>query len=109
MPSPPLAHVVIIVKENHGSDTYFGRFSGVEAAPSLASAATPPAVDPSHTHAAWLKRATGAVAQQYGESDIPAYWEYARRYTLCDHYFTDVAGPSTPNHLMLITGDSPIV
>jgi phospholipase C len=28
---------------------------------------------------------------------------------LCDHYFTDVAGPSTPNHLMLITADSPIL
>jgi phospholipase C len=109
MPSTPLEHVVIVVKENHGFDTYFGRFPGVEGDATLAPAANPPAVDPSHTHEAWLRRATDAVAEQYGESDIPAYWDYARRYTLCDHYFTDVAGPSTPNHLMLITGDSPII
>ena len=30
-------------------------------------------------------------------------------YTLCDNYFTDVAGPSTPNHLMLIMADSALI
>jgi phospholipase C len=109
MPASPIEHVVILVKENHGFDTYFGKFPGAEGDPTLAAAANPPAVDPSHTHEAWLKRATGAVREQYAEADIPAYWAYARQFTLCDHYFTDVAGPSTPNHLMLITGDSPIV
>jgi phospholipase C len=28
---------------------------------------------------------------------------------LCDNYFTDVAGPSTPNHLMLLTAGSPVI
>ena len=28
---------------------------------------------------------------------------------MCDNYYTDVAGPSTPNHLMLIMADSPLV
>jgi phospholipase C len=66
-------------------------------------------VDPHHDHKSWLNRASGAVREQYAEADIPAYWAYARQFTLCDHYFTDVAGPSTPNHLMLIAGDSPVV
>src|SRR3989442_9794303 len=36
--------------------------------------------DPPHDHAAWLRRAQGAVRQQYHESDIPAYFAYARQY-----------------------------
>ncbi len=108
-PAGPIQHVVIIVKENHTFDNYFGRFPGAEGDASLADAPNPPLSDHPHTHEAWLNRAAGAVKQQYGESDLLAYWAYARQYTLCDHYFTDVAGPSTPNHLMLITADSPIV
>ena len=46
---------------------------------------------------------------QYSEHDIPAYFEYARNFTLCDNYFSEVAGPSTPNHLMLICADAPII
>jgi phospholipase C len=98
---------VVIVKENHGFDTYFGRFAGVDGDGTLATAANPPSVDPTHTHEAWLRRATGAVAEQYDEAAVPVYWQYARGYTLCDRYFTDIAGPSTPNHLMLIAADSP--
>ncbi|MBV8451101.1 MAG: hypothetical protein JOZ29_02345 [Deltaproteobacteria bacterium] len=35
----------------------------------------------------------------------PAYFECARDFTLCDHYFSEIADPSTPNHLMLICTD----
>ena len=108
-PRGPIQHVVIIVKENHIFDNYFGKFPGAEGDATLAPAPNPPLSDHPHTHEAWLARATGAVKQQYSEQDIPAYWAYARQFTLCDHYFTDVAGPSTPNHLMLIAAASPIV
>src|SRR5438552_18588463 len=46
---------------------------------------------------------------QYVEGDIAPYFSLARQYTLCDRYFTEVAGPSTPNHLMLIAAASPII
>jgi phospholipase C len=46
---------------------------------------------------------------QYSEADIPTYFALAQQYTLCDHYFSEVAGPSTPNHLMLIAADAPII
>src|SRR5579863_5869199 len=105
----PIKTVVIIVKENHTFDNYFGTFPNADGDPTLPQAPNPPAHDPSHTHDAWLQRQTRAVRLGYKESDIPAYFSYAREFTLCDRYFTAVAGPSTPNHLMLIAADSPVI
>jgi phospholipase C len=67
--------------------------------------------DPPHDHRAWLQRngPKGAVRSQYTQNDITAYWAYAKKYTLCDRYFTEVASQSEPNHLMLIAADSPII
>src|SRR6202521_913326 len=107
-PRGPIRHVVVIFKENHTFDNYFGTFPGASGA-KMAHSPNPPALDPDHRHQAWLNRAQGAVREQFLESDIPAYFAYARQFTLCDNYFTDVAGPSTPNHLMLIAGDSPVI
>src|SRR5256885_7249544 len=114
LPAPPpfsrsIRHVVIIVKENHSFDHYFGKFPGADGDATLPPAPNPPSFDPPHTHEAWLQRATKAVRTQYSESEIPAYFAYARQFTLCDRYFTEVAGPSTPNHLMLIAAASPII
>src|SRR2546429_1493222 len=108
-PRGQIQHVVIIVKENHAFDNYFGRFPGADGDPNLSLASDPPSADHPHDHAAWLKRATGAAKEQYAQPNIPNYWRYAQQYTLCDKYFTEVAGPSTPNHLMLIAADSPII
>ena len=108
-PKGPIQHVVIIVKENHAFDNYFGRFPGADGDPNLALASDPPSSDHPHTHAAWLNRANIAAREQYAQANIPNYWRYAQQYTLCDKYFTEVGGPSTPNHLMLIAADSPII
>lgn len=111
-PHNPIDHVVIIVKENHAFDNYFGTFPGVNGV-TLQPAQDPPAGgDPRHDHAAWLETLSGvhtAVQQQYKEADIPAYFTYARQFTLCDNFFTEVASQSEPNHLMLIAADSPII
>jgi phospholipase C len=103
-----IQHVVIIIKENHGFDNYFGTYPGVDGT-KMGRSPNPPPKDPDHRHGAWLTRKTTAVHQQFTKQAIPAYFAYARQFTLCDYYFTDVAGPSTPNHLMLIAGDSPII
>ena len=103
-----IQHVVMIFKENHTFDNYFGTFPGANGA-TMPHAPNPPPSDPDHRHSAWLTRKTTAVRQQFVEADIPAYFAYARQFTLCDNYFTDVAGPSTPNHLMLVAADSPII
>jgi phospholipase C len=106
--SNPIKHVVIIVKENHGYDNYFAAFPGGNGA-TMAHSPNPPPADPDHRHAAWLTRDTTAPRVQFQEQDIPRYWQYGSQFTLCDNYFTDVAGPSTPNHLMLIMADSPLI
>jgi len=102
-------HVVIVVKENHTFDNYFGTFPGADGQ-KLRHAANPPPNDPDHKHQAWMKRDSDATYKvQYAEGDIPPYFSLARQYTLCDHYFSEVAGPSTPNHLMLIAADAPVI
>jgi phospholipase C len=104
-----IEHVVIIVKENHTFDNYFGTLPGADGA-KLAPAANPPTDDPDHRHQTWMARAADQVHRvQYGEADIPGYFDLAKRFTVCDRYFSEVAGPSTPNHLMLICADAPII
>lgn len=108
-PHNPIEHVVIIVKENHSFDNYFGTFPGANGVP-LPPAQDPPAAgDPRHDHHGWLERATHAVKLQYSEKDIPAYFSFAKQFTLCDNYFTEIASQSEPNHLMLIAATSPII
>ena len=111
-PATPIKHVVIIVKENHSFDNYFGTFPNANGDASLAHAPDP-IKDPSHDHAAWLRRNRpaphGAVRMQYTQQDIPEYWQLATQFTLCDNYFTDVASQSDPNHLMLIAANSPLI
>src|SRR6202049_4548909 len=104
----PIEHVVIIVKENHGYDNYFGTFHGGNGV-AMAHSPNPPPSDPDHRHAAWLTRDTTAPRVAFQHTDSPRYWSYASKFTLCDNYYTDVAGPSTPNHLMLIMADSALI
>ena len=105
----PIQRVVIIVKENHTFDNYFGTLGGVDGY-QLAHAPNPPDDDPNHRHEAWIARKSDVHHQlQYRQEDIPAYFALAQQYTLCDRYFSEVAGPSTPNHLMLICADAPII
>ena len=104
----PIQHVVIIVKENHGYDNYFGALPGGNGT-TMSRSPNPPPKDPDHRHAAWLSRDTTAPRVQFEQADIPHYWSFASEFSLCDNYFTDVAGPSTPNHLMLIMADSALI
>src|SRR5881296_3572847 len=106
--SGKIDRVVIIVKENHCFDNYFATFPGANGV-SMPRSPNPPLHDPDHRHSAWLTRQTTSVRQQFVEADIPAYFAYARKFTLCDQYFTDVAGPSTPNHSMVLAAGSPFI
>jgi phospholipase C len=105
----PIEHVVIIVKENHTFDNYFGTFPGANGI-TLPQADNPPKIDPGHTHPTWMKRSSETRFNvQYKEADIPGYFDLARKYTLCDNFFSDCTGPSTPGHLMLVCADAPII
>jgi phospholipase C len=49
-----------------------------------------------------------SYSPENGKPGGPAayYWELARRGVLCDHYFTAVMGPSSPNHVFLVAASS---
>jgi phospholipase C len=131
--SPPapilIKHVIIVVKENHTFDNYFGSFPGADGISQIATAhgmITPPHApqntsrDLCHDHpCALVDWAYGAmngwdvvggasvngddlVYAQYQESDIPNYWQYARHFTLADRFFANVLGPSFPGHMFTI-------
>ncbi|MBU6411284.1 MAG: hypothetical protein KGR98_12940, partial [Verrucomicrobia bacterium] len=42
----------------------------------------------------------------YDWREIPNYWAYARRFTLCDDFFSSLMGPSEPNHLYTVAAQS---
>src|SRR3989442_8712814 len=91
-PKGPIQHVVIIVKENHAFDNYFGRFPGADGDPNLALASDPPASDHPHNHAAWLNRANIAAREQYDQPNIPNYWRSAPKFPPSATHFPEVGG-----------------
>jgi len=40
------------------------------------------------------------------EKIIPNYWHYAHKFTLCDNFFSALRGPSFPNHIYMVAGQS---
>ena len=135
----PIKHVVVIVKENHTFDNYFGAFPGAEgtlnaAGQNLCPTATgglapcagapdAPGHDLCHSHdcslADWnggqmngwnsaggSDTGDGLAYAQYGEADIPNYWQYARHFVLGDHFFANVHGPSLPGHMFTVAAQA---
>ena len=125
-----IQHIVFIIKENHSFDNYFGRFPGADGAVTgrlsngqlVPLGVSPDQVAPDISHssdAAYLaydggkmdrfNLEAGAVTlgvntayTQMREQDISRYWAYARHFTLDDHFFSTLMGPSFPNHLVTI-------
>jgi phospholipase C len=93
-PTPPrtagIKHVVIIIKENHSFDNYFGSLED-------------PVLQLPH-----CPTFTTQTRCQYTSTDIPAYYELAREFGYGDTYFTDIRGPSWPNDMMMIAGTTPL-
>ncbi len=132
-PGQFIKHVVVIVKENHTFDNYFGSFPGAdgttECQTSTGMITCPHAPDKTprdfcHEHACALAdwnngqmngwdSTTGTSVNgdnlayaQYQESDIPNYWAYAKAFTLGDHFFANVLGPSFPGHLEVLAAQA---
>ncbi len=130
-PAFPIRHVVIIDKENRSFDSMFGLFAGahgtksaMEGRKSVPLSHTPDHMAGDIVHASndallamnhgqmnQFSRLPGAIQggidvadSQFQQADIPNYWSYARHFTLDDEFFSTVAGPSFPNHLVTIAG-----
>ena len=129
----PIKHVVVVVKENHTFDNYFGSFPGAEGTTTCTKsdgstfpcphAPDKTSHDLSHVHSAGLVDYNGGKMDgwdlpgsssagddlayaQYTEQDIPNYWQYARRFTLADHFYSEMIGPSFPGHLAVLAAQA---
>jgi phospholipase C len=126
-----IQHVVLILKENRTTDSYFGTFPGVDGAThGLTSTGKVVPLSPMLDSFQGVGLcnswdcAIGAIDggkmdrfdiitggrldaySQVNQSDIPNYWAYAHAFALADHYFTSVHGPSFPNHLFALASQS---
>ena len=131
--SSRLKHVVVIVKENHTFDNYFGSFPGADGTTqcltSTGMITCPRAPDRTprdmcHEHACALTdwdqgkmdgwdSVTGTSQSgdnlayaQYREADIPNYWAYAKAFSLADHFHAAMLGPSFPGHMMFLAAQA---
>jgi len=130
----PIKHVVIVVKENHTFDNYFGSFPNADGISQITIAngtvISPPHApqnmprDLCHDHPCALTDWAGGamngweqvadasdnndylVYAQYQEADIPNYWQYARTFTLGDRFFANALAPSFPGHLFTIAAQA---
>lgn len=128
-----IQHIVFLIKENRSFDMYFGTYPGAEGA-TTAMISTGERVTlrhaldrmPRDVGHDWEDARTamhnGAMDRfdmirgnqrndmlsltQFVRADIPNYWSYAQHFALGDHMFSSLAGPSFPNHLYTVAGQS---
>ena len=132
--SSVLQHFVLIVKENRSFDQYFGTFPGAEGT-TTGTISTGQVVALGHTPDAMPRNVAynwdnALLAMDYGrmdkfdleldgnlngdylsltqmtQTDIPNYFSYASHFTLGDHMFASLHGPSFPNHLYAVAAQS---
>ena len=129
-----IRHIVFMVKENRTFDNYFGLFPNASGTTigkisTGQTIALSPATDrmPYDLGHSWQDARTaihlGMMNQfdlvlngnkngqylgytQFKQADIPNYWTYAQKFTLADHMFSSLTGPSFPNHLYTIAATS---
>jgi phospholipase C len=130
----PIKHIVIIDKENHSFDNMFGLFPNADGADAarlstgrivrLGRTPDNTLLDIGHAGDAAvlavnngkmdrfdllpgaIQNGKDVALSEYHEADIPNYWKYARTFTLDDHLFATIMGPSFPNHLISVAGTS---
>lgn len=107
-----MKNIVFFIQENHSFDSLFAEFPGANG--KYAGKDCPDVLqkDPPHLHSDAFEP-DGATSEEarcsYREADAPNYWKVARAFTLCDNYYADVRGPSFPNFLMMISGQTPLL
>ncbi len=133
-PSGQIEHILFLIQENHSFDNYFGTYPGADGFPKGIKVPAEPGGEPfivpfhftfdlthdlphswESAHAAIHggKNDGWIMAEQsldtmgyYDRTDIPNYWAYADHYTLCDQFFSSLAGASLPNHLYAVAAQS---
>jgi phospholipase C len=127
----PIKHVVFLIKENRTFDNLFGTFPGADGVSfgydhGVKRALTPGtdasigSEDIPHCYVcsrtAWDHGKMDGFNQdptsdrwaytQLRRSQLPNYWQWAKDFVLGDRFFASAQGPSFPNHLFAISGQS---
>ena len=129
----PVKHIVILVKENHSFDNLFGRFPGAdgttyahEGSRHVPLSDTPAQLTQDLSHELYSsvavvdagkmdrfylepsakQKGVDVADSQFREQQIPAYWDYAKDFSLADHFFATIIGGSYPNHIVAVAGQS---
>lgn len=108
-PPLPIEHVILIVKENRTYDAIFGDFP--EGEPDE-HGETPRCHEAMHGEPVEHGREKALKPESHvhcheDQRLVAVYHELARSFTLCARFFSEVRGPSFPNHLMLLAGEAP--
>ena len=132
--SIPIQHIVILYQENRTFDQYFGTYPGADGLPLNVALPKAPGsiqtVSPFHLtntstrdldHSSRVARiaydkgkmdgfvyaeGSNLTMGYYDDRELPYYWDYASKFVLMDNFFSSEMGPSLPNHLYLIAGQS---
>jgi Phosphoesterase family len=107
-----VGRVVVIVQENHTTDNYFRplRRYGANVATGWPTTPNPPADDPPHHRHAyfrWLTRGQAEHVQFAARTHLRFYLHLALTGALLENHCSSFGTNSTPNHLVLIGGQSP--
>jgi len=129
-PTGRIDHIIFLIQENHTFDSYFGTYPRANGFPKrLRAPGGHPTIAPfhftaplnhdiGHSYEAVRAAMNGGKMDRfavvhgrdtmgyYDRSDLPNYWAYADRFTLCDRFFSSLAGPSLPNHLYTVAAQS---
>jgi phospholipase C len=101
----PIDTIVYIVKENRTFDALFGDFPGADGQPE-SHEECPDEFEgeiPHGREVALLPREMHRRCHHHAE-DVPRYHALAHAYTLCDRFFSEIRGPSFPNHQTIVSG-----
>jgi phospholipase C len=106
-------HVVIVVQENHTTDNYFRGLApyGANVASDWPLSPNPPAHDQPHDRHAYFEWLTGKSSGTHTQFDtravLPYYMYLALTGALLENHCSGYGTNSTPNHLLIIGGQSP--
>lgn len=109
---PNIEHVVILVQENHTTDNYLSGLApyGVNVATGWPTTPNPAAHDQPHDRHAyykWLQSGQSTHSQVDTLTLLPFYAYLALTGALLENHCSGFGTNSTPNHLLLVGGQSP--
>jgi phospholipase C len=102
----PIDTIVLVIKENRTYDALFGTFPGGNGEDTGDKICLDKYEDEiPHSRAIALRDRKTHVRCRVNPDNVPEYHALAKAFSLCDAFYSEVRGPSFPNHQVLVSGD----